>query len=488
MNWQVSRHTVLLTVVWLLAVLLLQFEALVDVDIHWQIRLGQLMLEQGHLITEDSFTFTHEGAPVPTIGWLAQVVFAGLYGLGSWRAVQIAHVMLFAGAFWIAGRSALGGTTQRGQGIGLLSLVCALFLGYVAGASNSTVRPQSFGIFCFAVLLYVVRSDWRLRTKLCLLVPVLLIWQNTHPSVLIGAVAVAALAGAGWLGRIRDPKAAAPWGLTLVVVVVGLAQLVTPMGWHIFETSAANVRVARDLLGVTEWLPPWEETIREAMLGFGLAFVVTAGLLVRLRFRVHLDDLALFAAMTVLALTAARFAVFWALAMVPIWARWIEQIKPSIVFPWPGHVPVRRAAFAMLTGLGLPIALVVPTIMQGAVTDQFALRAGIAQLQQAMPRGRIYNYREWGGPLILAGHPDWQVAIDGRLYLYGEDDWRIYSEAALGEIPLNHLAQRYHPDAFFLHPGFHRRLIARLRQSEIWRELYAGDYCVAFTRSGGAGS
>ena len=86
----VTRYGMLLATVWMAAVVLLQFEPLNDVDIYWQVRLGQLMLNQGHLVTADSFTFTHAGSVVPCVGWLAQIIFASLYNLGSWRAVQIA--------------------------------------------------------------------------------------------------------------------------------------------------------------------------------------------------------------------------------------------------------------------------------------------------------------------------------------------------------------------------------------------------------------
>ncbi len=495
MKSTVTRYGVLLAAVWMAAVVLLQFEPLNDVDIYWQVRLGQLMLDQGHLVTADPFTFTHSGAAVPCVGWLAQIIFAGLYNLGSWRAVQIAHVVLFAGAFWVSGRSAVDGASRARCGIGLFSLLFALFLGFTAGVSNSMVRPQSFGIFCFAVLLYVTRSDWRFRSKVLLLVPLLLVWQNTHPSVLIGGGAVAALAGAQWLSRFRGSRSAAPWGLSGIVVLIALAQFATPMGWHILETSATNVRVARDLLGVSEWLPPWDASVRGAMVGFALTAAITIGLLIRLRFRarfrarfrVRLEDVALCAALGLLSLSAARFVLFWAVAMVPVWSRWIEQSKPDGVLAWRGDRPVGRIRSALLAGFGVPLALVLPTLLQGGVADEFALGAGMTRLREVVPQGRIYNYREWGGPLILAGHPDWQVAIDGRLYLFGEEDWHAYHEAALGRISPADLARRYDVDAFFLHPSYQHRLIAQLRAAGKWREVHADDYCVIFSPADRAG-
>jgi hypothetical protein len=207
--------------------------------------------------------------------------------------------------------------------------------------------------------------------------------------VLIGAGAVAALAGAHWLRRLRGSRSAAPWGLTGIVVLIALAQFATPMGWRILETSAANVRVARDLLGVSEWLPPWDASVRAAMVGFALAAAITIGLLIRLRFRVRLEDAALCAALALLSLSAARFVLFWAVAMVPVWARWIEQSKPDGVLAWRGDLPVGRIRSALLVGFGVPLALALPTLLQGGVTDAFALGAGMARLREVEPQGRI---------------------------------------------------------------------------------------------------
>jgi hypothetical protein len=104
-------------------------------------------------------------------------------------------------------------------------------------------------------------------------------------------------------------------------------------------------------------------------------------------------------------------------------------------------------------------------------------------LRAWLPAGRVYNYREWGGPLILEGTPDWQIAIDGRLYLFpDEEEWREYNDAALGRVPLDELVRRHQPDAFFLRPTFHAGLVERLRAAPDWRAVYQDDVSVIFIR------
>ncbi len=483
---RVTRNHCLILGAFGIAVMLLQFEALQDVDIHWQVKLGQLMWQQGRLIEADPFTFTHLGAVVPTLGWLSQLIFAEVYDLASWRGLQIVHAVLFAGAFGIAAATAVWGSGRRQPGVDLLSVGAALFLGFLAGITSSMVRPQSFAVCSFAILLAVVQTPWRLRTRLLVVAPLVVLWQNLHPSVAVGACAVGALTVSAWITRRFGGQRADPWGMAALLLVVLLAQLATPMGWGVFSVSADNLRVARDVLGVSEWLHPWAAAVRPAMAGGAVAAVVSVLLLIRLRFRVGLDDLVLFGVMTALALLAARFVIFWAVACVPLWARWIGRARPSAV-ALPGAVPAAGRWVAACLAVGWPLALVLPTVLRGETTQAFDLQQGIDRLAREVPQGRIYNYREWGGPLILAGYPGWRVAYDGRLYLFGDDDWRAYRDAALGVLPLGEIERRYEPDAFFLRPGFHQKLIERLDRSRAWKQAFANRHCTLYVRTTPAG-
>jgi hypothetical protein len=119
--------------------------------------------------------------------------------------------------------------------------------------------------------------------------------------------------------------------------------------------------------------------------------------------------------------------------------------------------------------------------MRPSIIDQKTIPAqGIAILKSVLARGRIYNYPVWGGPLIFAGYPQWQVIVDGRLYLYEKAFWIDYFNSAQGKIPLQELVTRHRPDAFFLHPKFHQQLIEMLRQSQAWCKLYGDAQCSIF--------
>jgi hypothetical protein len=109
------KDTLLLLVLWIFMATILQLRPIDDVDIFWQMRAGQIILDQSRLITTDPFSYTHMGDSVPTIGWLAQIVFAWFYCVGSWPAVKALHVLMFSGAFVIAARSAVRLSSLRDE-------------------------------------------------------------------------------------------------------------------------------------------------------------------------------------------------------------------------------------------------------------------------------------------------------------------------------------------------------------------------------------
>jgi hypothetical protein len=472
----ISRRALVLLMLWSLMVMILRCKPIHDQDVFWQIRVGQLMLDSGRLVTHDQFTYTHAGEPSPTFGWLAQLLFASVFRIDSWRCLQIVYAMLFAGAFIIAGSS------NPCAKLSPFSVALGVMLGFESGLSNSDIRPQGIALLCFAILLALVRSDLRDSLKVLFSVPILLVWQNSHPSVLVAGAVIAILGVAGWVLAIHGEVEARPLGLTFLLPIVGLIQFATPAGRSILATSRLNIEIARDLLRVTEWLPPWEPTVIMAALPFWFLLAFSLVLIVRLRFGVETRDFCTFAVMTLLALVASRFILFWGLAMVPIWASWVERAKPVGLFTWrPDRRKDVTTCFPVML-LGVALAFGVPSVLSCPSFSQEIPLTGIARLKQALPSGRIYNYREWGGPLILANSPAWKVTIDGRLWAFDRAEWNDYSTTALGKVSIRELVKRHRPDAFFLHRGFHDALIALLRQSRQWREVYSDEISIIFIK------
>lgn len=468
--------------VFLLLVILAQLKPIADVDIFWQVQLGQLMITTGGLIEHDVFTYTHFDEPVPTVGWLAQVIYAWLYDLGGWRAIQLLHATLFASAYGIAGLTA-SRLLSQGRYPVPFTLVVGIYLGVIAGLSNADVRPQSFALMGFAAVLYLTRHGPFTAWGLAGIGLIAILWQNIHPSLSLGVLAAGAMAIGEWLTRWRHPGHPAPVFLSLATSILALAQLATPMGWQVFELSNTNLHVARELVGISEWQPVWDPAVRSAMSGFFLSGGVILVLVIARRRDLSPGDWLLLLPMTALALSAARFAIFWGIALIPLWTQWLEAIRPVHRFTW-SDVNWNLSTHAITWLSGLIAAFALPALIQGQPLFREPLTACLRTLATAVPAGRIYNYREWGGPLILKGHPRWQVTIDGRLYLYTDQEWQDYAAVAQGKVELEDIIAEYKPDAFVLHPNYHAPLIKMLEESGQYRQIFNDQLCTVYTDGG----
>ena len=470
-----SQRKLALAIFFGLIVLWLQStKPIYDVDFFWQLKAGQLTLQRGELICEDLFTSTHAGDPVPPIGWAAQVVYAAGHRIGSWRLLHQLNAVVFAGGLLAAALAVKDRETS------VRASLLAVALAALVAMPHCDVRPQTFAFFCFALLLLLAETRIRPVLKLAGAAVILVVWQNMHPSWMLAAVVFGARAGAGWLRWLFDRQADKPWlisGLTLLAVLSAMA---TPMGWTIFGSTGGNMQIAREL-GVPEWMPLWHPAALKggawyAWAALGISVVLQAVL----RRRVRLEDLATFVVTAAISLLIYRLSLFMAAAMVPVWSRWIAEAWPASSGASPSAVPVRRSLATGVVAVVLVVALAVPRLLGMPLFFGHFPFAGMEAMHKAGVHGTIYNYREWGGPLIWKGYPDWKVTIDGRLYLFGREQWNRYEEIRMGRVPVEQIERWYDPEAFFLRPSHDRRLIDLLRGHKNWREVHADKNAVVF--------
>jgi hypothetical protein len=472
----------MLIVSWAAVILIgaLEFKQIHDTDIFWQVRLGEIMLDNGRISVLDRFTYTHAGEPVPPIGWLAQIAFGALHRAGGWHLARAVHNFAFVGALFAAAATCRRDTTSP------FSVVVAMTIAFICTLSNADLRPQGLGLLSFAMLLFLARSRISFAKKLLVAGPLLVVWQNMHPSVVVGVAALAGLAAADFVNR--RPDHGSPWEMVVLALLAMLAQFATPVGCRILDVSRANVQISRDVLHLAEWMPPWDPIVREAVEVYWVVLPVSMIAIVWFWNRISTRDRILFMVMSAASLYAARFIVFWAVASIPLWARTIELVVPNSMFDWTRvredrSVSTARSTFALIVGaaivLGLHPARFLPIVHPEIPLD------GVGVLRSELSSAaRIYNDYIWAGPLLLDGWRGWRVAVDGRLYFFDDKaQWRAIQDARAGRISLEELERSHHPDAFFLHNGPERALIDSLASSERWRVCYRSPTCMAFVRA-----
>ena len=438
-----------------------------DVDIFWQLKLGEMTLDRGGLVTAEPFAASHLGEPLAQLAWLGQIVLAGVRRIGGWPGLRV-----FDSVVWLSGFVAAALAVRRSMSAPA-GIVAALLLLFPFANAFSSLRPQSFAVLGFGLLIALLASPRPWQIKLLLGAALFVLWQNLHPSVAVALLYVGAWAGWSWFEVLLGRRTRLPWFETALALLAGLALFATPLGAGILAVSAKNT-AASLAMGVNEWQAVWSAS-NASFLPFAAPFPLFFFTLLfwqrdKLDWRWLFPCLVLFVAK----LFVVRFGLFWALSTIPVIAPLLtRQTEPD---PAAG----RDCAMAAI-GLGLA-ALLALVFHQPRFAEWLPLK-GVAALKAEQVRGTVFAELPWGGPLIDAGYPDWQVALDGRYYVYTDAELAMARTIGASPTALPQIERVWAPAAVLLDPEISGSLIQQLRQQPtVWREIRTGDFSAAFVR------
>ncbi len=445
-----------------------------DPDMFWHLRVAELIRAAGPRPLVDTFSYNSVSQPWIPYSWLAELgMLRAMESGGTWALVLVPFLCYLTTLFFIA----LCVVRQAGislKAATVMSVVALLLLPFIA------FRPATFTFPLCAFAVWAVTSA-RLTggrvLMLSLLVPLTVLLANLHLFFVFPPILLVVWAMGGWLeGRAAEstPRPSPLIYATVALLSFSLAIALNPFGagllkvfaHYLFEdvmvTQAVIVEM-RPFYGLGP-IPLWGTVL---LLAWPLA-----GWALR-RFRADWRDLGFFGLAVALVLTHGRYIPLAALLLAPLAATY---------GPWPqlSLVSARRLSAA---AVGLVLGLTVAAALHGSRTD---LESNLSDhleshtgypvaaarfVRQAMPgtTGRLINEMSWGGYLIYALWPDFQVLLDGRTQVYPESLWRAaYVDASRQS--RRELFRRAQADVAVLPVGSDW---AQILESELgWRRIY----------------
>lgn len=419
-----------------------------DGDAWWHIHAGEEILATGTVPDTNTWTIAGEGFRWISQDWLSNVLMALLFNAGPWgiALLSLTFALIVVAAFGLLWR-ALG---ERRPPVGWFARMTWLTVGLIVAGPIIGIRVQTIDLLMTAAVVlclwsYVARS----RMGPLVALPLLTVaWVNLHAGwvmlFLLGGAVVAGEALDRWRGRALSPPAldpAATWRLGASLAISALALVLNPSGPAIYAYPfvTASIGAHRDFL--VEWSPPNLGSFEgQATVAFVLLGVVPTVLLGRRTLRAA--DLLWLAGLTVLALSAVRFALFLgpigaALAATHL-ARPIERTAlgraTAPILGRFARVPASARerganlvllAFVLVVGGTLAAVRASPAAQQEWVARAVPLEA-TDWIRDHAPRARIFNTYAWGGFLSRA-LPDARVYIDGRSDIYGDGPIQRYA-------------------------------------------------------------
>ncbi len=489
-----NQSTLLFLAFWLILLFAGRGAMFRDPGTFWHTADGEKILTAGHLIHEDSFSFTRAGRAWVSDQWLAEVGMALIHRAAGWDGLLLASVTLLASLYaW------LGARLLR-SGLHILPTMLLLALAMLAGAPQFHVRPLLLTLallgVTFAMLVDVEAGRRRFRS-LWWLVPLFILWTNLHAGVL-GGLGTAALCIGGWClsaaCRLGKGFVLGPGNKQVGELHVGrISESVTedstdseirPTKWHnlFFPIALPSILLLLALFATTLCNPcglalpcEWLETLAMPLAGIieehaplnfaepvgwgtaALAAFYLATLLgvlpqrcsVRITWLLPLVWL-------VLALMCVRNASLFAVTTVIATAdmlpysfvgRWLE--RRGMLVRDPLHALPTISIFRFLPVVVVAAAIVVQLVGRGWArfdTDvcPMELLPTIEEINRSSPEGeRVFNDMRFGGFLIYHA-PRLRIFIDDRCPLYGTEFLSAYQRAQNEEpAQLDHWREEY---------------------------------------------
>ena len=454
-----------------------------DPDTWWHITYGEGILKTGHWPTGDIYSFTAHGVFRMAFEWGGEVLIALAYRLGGLRGMDILLIALTSAiVLLIYFYSHLRCGNSKAAIIGTVLAIPLVGMEF-------TLRPQLLGfIFLLITLICLERYRQGLQKNLWVLPPLFLIWINTHGTWALGLF----ILGVYWVSGLTEFSfgglRAERWTqkqrihLALIFLLSVLVLPINPYGGQlvIYPINMAFFQPV-GVTSVQEWQPLqlglWEGKLFLILL---LAFVVA---LIALRLEYRLEELGLFLFAMYATLVHVRFVILAGILIAPVvaslLARWVPPYKPAI------DKHLINATLMLIAIVGMAYYLPSNKELQQGVDKTYPVKA-VEYLRQHSVPGFTFNDYGFGGYLIWALGPQYQVFIDGRADLY-EETGAFSDYMSVVDLKPQTLAilQSYGIRSCLIGPD--SALATLLRARPEWKEIYKDNVSALFVRGPYAG-
>ncbi len=460
-------------------------------DIWGHLAYGQLIWEQGSIPTHEPVMPLAQGMPFVDTAWLSQLVsYGALSALGLAGLQGLTGILVAATCAALALR---GSARTQSFLFPLFSIALLLWFDW---NQFLVLRPQLFGLFCFAALFSRLagrphRSDW-------ISVPALfLVWTNLHGSFVIGLGLMAAFTAGraidvlrrtgNWKSLLKDARLCQ---LILLTELAAAMTLINPYGPFLYRevlTFGANP----NLQSLTEWQPLEIRTwIGGTLLGL---FALLAVL-----YRVTPRRIAAWEPLVLIGLGASAF---WSARMlawfVPV-AAYLVALHAYAVWRARRHAPFiaapsPRAGLWTVAVIGLawiffgysPMGLRVvhgkSPKLERAVSSYTPLGA-VQYLHEHPPVGQVFHIYEWGDYLHWAGPKGLRIFVNSHAHEVPREVWQHYLQVIHLQPGWQETLDRYGVNTVVVDRAVRDNLIRALKDDDKWRVGYEDRVATVFVR------
>jgi len=479
-----GRGRVAFSAVWMAAAVLIpplfiSLTPLRATDLAYHLRAGEVMLDGGSLLRVDTFTLLAAGRPWLNQQWGAQILLVSAFRGGGWFSLALLRAALLGSSAALVFLACRNAGASRLPAAALTLVGGALFMG------GGDLRPQLFGVACFALVLWAMASRGRHPSRILLIFPVTIVWANVHGSFVLAPVTVL-------IGAIEDsadgrPESRRSW---LLAIATLFATAVNPFGPRVwgYVSQLSTDPTIRSV--VSEWrrpsLDPADGSIVAVSALLAVTFVAALALVWTSMRRPRWPLLLALGVFVLPAAASIRGIVWWGMAAPVVLSEVIDDRLPIpsrdrtnavntvVVAALSGVLLAGLLRFAPYTSREPPPA----SLLAFAPTE--ITRELRATLRPSEP---FFNAQLWGSwfEYALPNHP---VVVDSRIEVIPEGVWADYLAVSSAREGWAQILERWRIRVAALRFDQQGALIQAMREDEDWVEsLTEGDGAL-FVRRG----
>jgi len=452
----------------------------IDGDLGRHLTLGNYIIDNRDIPTEDIFSFTKSGDPLTPHEWLSDLFFALIYRAAGLNGVVWLTALIIAGSLWLVYKYSLN--------LSNMSLIALLggILGAAASSLHWLTRPHIFTIFLAALWIGELEKMRLGIRKSWLIFPFLmLIWVNLHGAFIAGLLIWACY----FVGMLLDQQISLHKNQSFIWVGISsfLVSLINPDGFGIWKTGFGFLGNQYLVSHTAEYLPP--DFQQPAFWPFLILILISIFVLGLSKKKIAFPHLFIIGGWTIMALFSARNIPLYVVTAIPvlisetcgILCDWKESILVDKFIEFQKKIAMTEESLKGGFWSAVTIILAIVLLMNGTRLDfqrsgnQFSEEVFPVQasgwLEENPPDGNGFNYFPWGGYLLYRFWPERSVFIDGQTDFYGEELTREYEEVITLADGWQEVLQDYHIKWVIMPAG--SVLGSALDDSDIWEEGYS---------------
>lgn len=483
-------------IVWVtfLAIIAMSSHVSIDSDSWWHLKAGEWMVENHQIITEDPFSFTHQGVPWQYPGLWVQVFMYLLYawfGPGALNLWVSLMVVIIFGLVW---KTTCGNELER---------ALILILAAASSAIYWAARPYLFTYLFGAVFFLLLRQFREGRRKNLYILPFLIVlWVNSHGGFLagflfVGPFFVEALVNWNLARRSKDEEDLAKYKQRSLhyIAILGLmflGSLVNLQGINLWKLPFTTVSRQAEQIFIAEWQSPDFHT--QSLLPFALLLILTIAILAGSNKRASLADVLLLCGFGFLSLLSVRNIFFFVIVAPAVLTEHLSgffeylservKIKSSLDFD---SAPTN---FQVI--LNISIVVIVALVAFLRVVSYLPYETNAEEFAEVYPvlavdylksqhlEGNMFNSYNFGGYLIWA-LPEHPVFVDGRADLHQDEIILPWYSAYNGTDGWEQLFEKWDIGFVVVEPT---APIVRNLEWDNWNLVYSDAVAVVYVRPG----